>query len=74
MKKFLVAGVLALMTMFAVGTQTATAAPWRGAYRGHAAYGYGHGGYRTAERFHTAGRPGYGGYGGYGYGHNRGCW
>lgn len=74
MKKFLVAGVLGLMTMFAVGTQTATAASWRGAYRGHS-YGYGHAGYRSVERFHTVGRPysGFGGYG-YGYGHYRGCW
>jgi hypothetical protein len=35
MKKFLVAGVAGLMLMAVAGTQTAMAAPWRGAYRGH---------------------------------------
>jgi hypothetical protein len=35
MKKLLVAGVAGLMLMAAAGTQTAMAAPWRGAYRGH---------------------------------------
>jgi hypothetical protein len=35
MKKLLVAGVAGLMLMAAAGTQTATAAPWRGGYRGH---------------------------------------
>jgi hypothetical protein len=45
MKKLLVAGVAGLMLMVAAGTQTAMAAPWRGAYRGHYA---GRTAYRTA--------------------------
>jgi hypothetical protein len=45
MKKLLVAGVAGLMLMAAAGTQTAMAAPWRGAYRGHVA---GRTAYRTA--------------------------
>jgi hypothetical protein len=35
MKKLLVAGVAGLMLMAVAGTQTATAAGWRGAYRDH---------------------------------------
>jgi hypothetical protein len=44
-KKLLVAGIAGLMLMAAAGTQTAMAAPWRGAYHGHFA---GRPAYRTA--------------------------
>ncbi len=67
MKKLLVAGVLGAMLMVTAGTGVASAAGWRGGYRGHA---FAHPAYRTAfARPHVYGRyvgPAYGGY-------NR-CW
>ena len=55
MKKLLVAGVLGAMVMVTgLGTQAASAAVWRGGFRGHA---YAHPGYRTAfVRPHFYGR------------------
>jgi hypothetical protein len=52
MKKLLVAGVAGLMLMVAAGTQTAMAAPWHGAYRGHVEG-------RTVYRGHDFGRTAY---------------
>jgi hypothetical protein len=63
MKKLLVAGVAGLMLMAAAGAQTATAAPWRGAYRrhyvGHAERFVGRSAYRTVYRPHVYRGPVY---------------
>jgi len=72
MKKLLVAGVLGAMLMITAGTGVASAAGWRGGYRGHVAA---HPAYRTAfVRPNFYGRNvGYGRNFGPAYGYNR-CW
>jgi hypothetical protein len=72
MKKLLVAGVLGAMLMITAGTGVASAAGWRGGYRGHVV---GHPAYRTAfVRPNFYGRNvGYGRNFGPAYGYNR-CW
>jgi hypothetical protein len=70
MKKLLIAGVMGTILMVTAGTQMASAATWRGGFRGHS---YGHPAYRTAFEHRGYARP----YAGYGYGsawgYNR-CW
>ena len=65
MKKLLIAGVLgAIVMVTGAGTQAASAAMWRGGFRGHA---YAHPAYRTAfVRPHVYGRY-------FGPAYNR-CW
>jgi len=70
MKKLLIAGVMGTILMVTAGTQMASAASWRGGFRGHA---YGHPAYRTAFEHRGYARPYYGyGYGS-AWGYNR-CW
>ena len=66
MKALLISAVLGAMVMVGAGTQAASAAAWRPAYRGHA---YGRPAYRTAyARPHIYGR-----HAGPAWGYNR-CW